>query len=112
VRVPPADSHQLTLHAVEQRACNAGPLGLDDNLLQNLRMLPRVLYRNPSTLAYNRARVSYALRASIPSIPRYYSVVTKSSLQKKSKVWDSVDEAVKDVKSGDIVLSGGACFDR
>ena len=26
----------------------------------------------------------------------------------KKKVWDSVDEAVKDVKSGDIILSGGA----
>lgn len=27
----------------------------------------------------------------------------------KTKVWDSVDEAVKDVESGDTLLSGGAC---
>ena len=27
----------------------------------------------------------------------------------KTKVWESVDEAVKDVKSGDTLLSGGAC---
>ena len=34
-----------------------------------------------------------------------YSVVADAP--KKSKVWDSVDEAVKVVKSGDVLLSGG-----
>lgn len=29
----------------------------------------------------------------------------------KTKVWDSVDEAVKDVRSGDTLLSGGVCAD-
>lgn len=28
-------------------------------------------------------------------------------MPKKTKVWASADEAVKDVKSGDVVLSGG-----
>lgn len=27
----------------------------------------------------------------------------------KKKIWDSVDEAVKDVKSGDVLLCGGEC---
>ncbi|KAH7927093.1 3-oxoacid CoA-transferase [Leucogyrophana mollusca] len=36
---------------------------------------------------------------------RHYSVAGQAP--KKRKVWDSVDEAVADVKSGDILLSGG-----
>ena len=36
---------------------------------------------------------------------RSYSVVVSSS--RRQKVWDSVDEAVKDVKSGDVLLTGG-----
>lgn len=69
-------------------------------------MFPRPLYRNPCTEA-GRVRFSYWLRASAASIPRHYSVVTSAPLPKKRKFWDSVDEAVKDVKSGDVVLSGG-----
>ncbi|KAH9945942.1 3-oxoacid CoA-transferase [Epithele typhae] len=60
-----------------------------------------------------------ALKARAVSIPRshsssrlvvaarmrYYSVVRDAP--KKTKVWDSVDEAVKDVKTGDTILSGG-----
>ncbi|RDX56560.1 3-oxoacid CoA-transferase [Polyporus arcularius HHB13444] len=38
---------------------------------------------------------------------RYYSVVANAPRPRKTKVWDSVDEAVKDVKSGDTILSGG-----
>ena len=38
---------------------------------------------------------------------RYYSVVVDAARPKKTKVWDSVDEAVKDVKTGDMILSGG-----
>lgn len=38
---------------------------------------------------------------------RYLSVVHDAPIPKKSKVWKSADDAVKDVKSGDIVLSGG-----
>jgi hypothetical protein len=43
---------------------------------------------------------------------RLLAVVTNAPVPNKRKVWDSADEAVKDVKSGDIVLSGGApwCF--
>ena len=36
---------------------------------------------------------------------RNYSVSTSSP--KRRKVWDSADEAVKDVKTGDVLLSGG-----
>ncbi|TFK91242.1 3-oxoacid CoA-transferase [Polyporus arcularius HHB13444] len=35
------------------------------------------------------------------------SVPVEEAVPSKTKVWDSVDEAIKDVKSGDIVLSGG-----
>ncbi|KAI0082785.1 nagb/rpia/CoA transferase-like protein [Panus rudis PR-1116 ss-1] len=38
---------------------------------------------------------------------RYLSVVAEAKRPSKSKVWASVDEAVKDVKSGDTLLSGG-----
>ncbi|EMD38351.1 hypothetical protein CERSUDRAFT_113511 [Gelatoporia subvermispora B] len=38
---------------------------------------------------------------------RHYSVVSDLPIPRKSKVWDSVDDAVKDVKSGDLLLSGG-----
>ena len=37
---------------------------------------------------------------------RFYSA-GGTPLPNKTKVWDSVDEAVKDVKSGDTLLSGG-----
>lgn len=30
-------------------------------------------------------------------------------IPKKTKVWESADEAVKDIKSGSIVLAGGKC---
>ncbi|EPQ58363.1 3-oxoacid CoA-transferase [Gloeophyllum trabeum ATCC 11539] len=38
---------------------------------------------------------------------RWYSTPVEAALPKKKKVWDSADEAVKDVKSGDMILSGG-----
>ena len=47
-------------------------------------------------------------RASLPiiHIVRAYSVPADPPVPKK-KVWDSVDSAVKVVKSGDVLLSGG-----
>ena len=51
----------------------------------------------------------YRLSAiAAPHRVRYYAVVATSAVPQKSKVWDSVDQAVKDVKSGDVLLSGGA----
>lgn len=41
---------------------------------------------------------------------RSYSVATSSL--KGRKVWDSADEAVKDVKTGDVLLSGGRSLTR
>ncbi|CAL1705027.1 unnamed protein product [Somion occarium] len=38
---------------------------------------------------------------------RCYSTPTELPIPNKSKVWDSVEEAIKDVKSGDVLLSGG-----
>lgn len=38
---------------------------------------------------------------------RLYSIAVDSHTPKKSKVWESADEAVKDIKSGDILLCGG-----
>ncbi|KAJ3512907.1 hypothetical protein NMY22_g15198 [Coprinellus aureogranulatus] len=38
---------------------------------------------------------------------RFYSIAVDSHTPKKSKVWASADEAVKDIKSGDILLCGG-----
>ena len=38
---------------------------------------------------------------------RWYAVLGDEHLPNKRKVWDSVEEAIQDVKSGDILLSGG-----
>lgn len=38
---------------------------------------------------------------------QFYSVVTDAPVPRKGKVWDSIDEAVQVVKSGDTLLSGG-----
>jgi 3-oxoacid CoA-transferase len=47
-----------------------------------------------------------ALRLAVSaSLTRKYSL--PSEPPKKSKVWDSADEAVADVKSGDVLLCGG-----
>ena len=40
----------------------------------------------------------------------YSTVAAEEAVPTKKKVWDSVEEAIQDVKSGDIVLSGGACY--
>ncbi|KDQ60681.1 hypothetical protein JAAARDRAFT_125080 [Jaapia argillacea MUCL 33604] len=53
--------------------------------------------RTVLVLATSKARCSY----------RYFSTPTDLPVPNKTKVWDSADEAVKDVKSGDIILSGG-----
>lgn len=70
-------------------------------------MLSRILYRNPSTAAY-RLRFTHGIRQV--AAPRYYSIAKEAPLPSKRKVWDSAEEAVKGVKSGDVVLSGGALF--
>ncbi|KAI0831508.1 3-oxoacid CoA-transferase [Trametes gibbosa] len=64
-----------------------------------------MLALRPRALAIPRARTSS--RISIAARFRYYSVVANAPIPKKTKVWDSVDEAIKDVKSGDTILSGG-----
>jgi hypothetical protein len=38
---------------------------------------------------------------------RWYGIVTDVDLPQSKKVWGSAEEAVRDVKSGDVVLSGG-----
>ncbi|KAJ2930048.1 hypothetical protein H1R20_g7006, partial [Candolleomyces eurysporus] len=54
-------------------------------------------------LAKSHLRAVAPLRLSV----RYYSIAADSHAPKKSKVWASADEAIKDVKSGDILLCGG-----
>ncbi|KAI0362342.1 3-oxoacid CoA-transferase [Trametes cingulata] len=64
-----------------------------------------MLALRPRAIAIPRARTSS--RIALAARIRYYSVVANAPIPKKTKVWDSADEAVKDVKSGDIILSGG-----
>ena len=52
-------------------------------------------------------RAHSSSRLAVAARMRYYSVVVDAARPKKTKVWDSVDEAVKDVKTGDMILSGG-----
>lgn len=65
------------------------------SLMNTLLALPRV------GLKAELRVLSYTLR------PRNYSVRVAASSVKGHKVWDSADEAVKDVKTGDVLLSGG-----
>ena len=39
----------------------------------------------------------------------YYSTVVELPVPNKTKVWASAEKAVQDVKSGDVLLSGGEC---
>ena len=53
-------------------------------------------------------RLSVVARAPRSVLTRAYSVVAEgASIPGKTKVWESAEEAVKDVKSGSTVLSGG-----
>mgnify|MGYP002402594563 FL=1 len=54
-------------------------------------------------------RISKAHLRGVPSrlTVRLYSIALDKSNPKTSKVWASADEAVRDVKSGDILLCGG-----
>ncbi|KAG6865618.1 hypothetical protein C0991_000905 [Blastosporella zonata] len=45
--------------------------------------------------------------SAFASTSRKYSTPVDTPAPKKSKVWDSIDDAVKDVKSGDTLLCGG-----
>ncbi|KAH7890004.1 3-oxoacid CoA-transferase [Phlebopus sp. FC_14] len=58
-----------------------------------------LLRRPPRAIGYSNVLLTYRLRA------RNYSLTTQPS--QRRKVWDSVDDAVKDVRSGDVILSGG-----
>ncbi|KAI8998461.1 3-oxoacid CoA-transferase [Trametes punicea] len=64
-----------------------------------------MLALRPRAIALPRARTSS--RIVLAARARYYSVVANAPIPKKTKVWSSADEAIKDVKSGDIILSGG-----
>lgn len=50
---------------------------------------------------------SGSLRLSFASLTRTYATAQNVPVPSKSKVWDSADEAVKDIKSGSTILSGG-----
>ena len=50
-----------------------------------------------------------ATRSEQSNSRRCYSVVADAPVPTKRKVYDSVEEAIKDVKSGDVLLSGGTC---
>ena len=63
-------------------------------------LLPRALWASPRTSAV------LALPRTATAL-RYYSVVHHVPVPKKRKVWESIDEAIQDVKSGDVLLSGG-----
>lgn len=75
-------------------------------------------------LATTRRTASYACsvaakanRARRPGVVvqiwlKQYSTATDLPVPNKTKVWDSVDEAVKDIKSGDVLLSAGKRYNQ
>ena len=73
-------------------------------------MLFKLISRHPSTVAYRThiARVDQVRATWSAQTLRFLNVTAGAPVPRKRKVWDSVDEAIKDVKSGDILLSGGS----
>lgn len=69
-------------------------------------MFLKSISRHPSTIAY-RTRIVRVNQAWPTQSFRYLNVAAGAPVPRKRKVWDSVDEAVRDVKSGDTLLSGG-----
>lgn len=74
-------------------------------------MFFRSISRHPSTVAY-RARVARVNQTQVQAAwstqtLRSLNVAAGAPVPHKRKVWDSVDEAIRDVKPGDTLLSGG-----
>jgi len=77
-------------------------------------MFLKSISRHPSTVAY-RSRIARVNQAQVPGAWsthtfRFLNVAAGAPVPRKRKVWDSVDEAIKDVRSGDMLLSGGSWF--
>lgn len=75
-------------------------------------MLFKPISRHPSTIAY-RSRVARANQTQVQVVwstqtLRFLNAAAGVPVPRKRKVWDSVDEAIKDVKPGDTLLSGGS----
>jgi hypothetical protein len=66
-------------------------------------MGPTLLLPTHSTQIFRRCKGLTSFRLYI----RHYATQPDSSALQRKKVWASADAAVQDVKSGDIVLSGG-----
>ncbi|KAI0320085.1 3-oxoacid CoA-transferase [Amylostereum chailletii] len=59
-------------------------------------------------LKASRTTLAWRVHLSARPIPlRSYSIATKAPVPQSKKVWDSADDAVRDVRSGDTILSGG-----
>ena len=74
-------------------------------------MFLKSISRYPPTVAH-RAHITRVKQAQVPAAwPtqtfRFLNAGAGTPVPRKRKVWDSVDEAIKDVKSGDTLLSGG-----
>ncbi|PCH38157.1 3-oxoacid CoA-transferase [Wolfiporia cocos MD-104 SS10] len=61
----------------------------------------------PRALATNGAALRAPVRLVVRLQLRQFSTPVDLPVPNKTKVWGSADEAVKDVKSGDVLLSGG-----
>lgn len=75
-------------------------------------MLFRSISRHPSTAVY-RAHIVRVNRVQVQAAwstqaLRFLNVAADAPVPRRRKVWDSVDEAIKDVKAGDTLLSGGS----
>jgi len=75
-------------------------------------MLFKSISRHPSTLAYRacivRVNQVQVQAAWSTQTFRFLNAAAGAPVPRKRKVWESVDEAIKDVKSGDTLLSGGS----
>jgi len=69
--------------------------------------LPRHAIVAPTPL-HSRGKSTIVQRSPLHSVPSKAEAVGKPAVDtKKGKVWESAEEAVKDIKSGSLVLSSG-----
>jgi hypothetical protein len=72
--------------------------------------LPRHVLVAPTPL-HCRGKSTIVQRSPLHSVPSKAEAVGKPAVDtKKGKVWESAEEAVKDIKSGSLVLSSGQSY--
>lgn len=67
-------------------------------------LIAQLARTRPLTIAASKRTAS---RFRVLAVVRAYSTPTDLDVPKKSKIWGSAEEAIKDVQSGQVLMVGG-----